>query len=495
MEVGKSSLPSRQATMSGPPFSYREPIMSHRFKLSRRSLLRGTGVALTLPWLDAMSSCSAATRQAGKPPMRMAFFYVPNGVNMDSWRPAEAGSLDELPETLKPLEAVKKHILVLSDLEAEHCDGQNAAHEPAGGGYLVGKKCKHSEEPEVGGASIDQIVAREIGYETAIDSLAMGIDPGHRGDHGYSGTYMSHISWRNKTTPTALELNPKQLYERLFHGKAPKRPDWMANDTPAESAEPADSVEASVLDLVREDTKSLQRKLGFNDRRKLDQYLEGLRSIEKRVELASHDGYSHHQDAFSKDPLADADEDEVSPLIIPNGRGIPAEYASHVNLMLDIMTLAFQTDSTRVATFMFSYEKSGRAYPEINAKGSHHSTSHHKKQTENLEQLTRINTHHMELFSRMLQRMSEISEGDGTLLDNVLICYGAGLSDGNKHNNDNLPVVLAGGGCGTIQGGRHIAYDEKTPICNLYIEMASRMGLSMESFGDSNGRLSELAGS
>ena len=467
--------------------------MSKRFHLSRRSLLRGTGVGLALPWLDAMTMSTFASREAGKPPMRMAFFYVPNGVNMDCWRPSETGPLDELPETLKPLEAVKKHILVLSDLAADHCDGEIAAHEPAGGGYLVGKKCKHSEEPEVGGASIDQIVAREIGHETPIDSLALGIDPGHRGDHGYSGTYMSHISWRNKTTPSALELNPKQLYERLFHGKAPKRPDWTEKQAGVDQNIPSDSVEASVLDLVREDTKALQRKLGFNDRHKLDQYLEGLRGIEKRVELASCDGYSHHQDAFSNDPLADADENEVSELIIPNGKGIPSEYASHVNLMLDILTLAFQTDSTRVATFMFSYEKSGRAYPEIKAKGSHHSTSHHKKQAENLDQLTRINTHHMELFSRMLQRMSEIPEGEGTLLDNVLICYGAGLSDGNKHNNDNLPLVLAGGGGGTIHGGRHLTYAEKTPICNLYLEMVSRMGMSMDSFGDSNGRLSDLA--
>jgi hypothetical protein len=467
--------------------------MSHRYELSRRTLLRGTGVALALPWLEAMSVSTAGVRQPGEPPMRMAFFYVPNGVNMDSWRPSDAGPLDELPVTLKPLEPVKKHVLVLSDLEAKHCDGQIASHEPAGGGYLVGKKCKHSEEPEVGGASIDQIVARRIGHETAVDSLAMGIDPGHRGDHGYSGTYMSHISWRNKTTPAALELNPKQLYERLFRGAAPQQPDWNAEDAVPESNKKSDSVEASVLDLVREETKSLQRELGFNDRRKLDQYLDGLRSIEKRVAIASRDGHSHHQDSFTNDPLADADENEISPLIIPNGKGIPSDYASHVNLMLDILTLAFQTDATRVATFMFSYEKSGRAYPEIDAKGSHHSTSHHKKQKVNLDQLTRINTHHMELFSRMLRRMSEITEGDGTLLDNVLICYGAGLSDGNQHNNDNLPVILAGGGCGTIQGGRHIAYGEKTPICNLYVEMVSRMGLSMESFGDSNGKLNELA--
>ena len=423
----------------------------------------------------------------------MAFFYVPNGVNMDSWRPTEAGPLKELPTTLKPLERVKEHVVVLSDLEAEHCDGKSASHEPAGGGFLVGKKCKHSEEPEVGGASIDQVVARQVGHETPIDSLALGIDPGHRGDHGYSGTYMSHISWRNKTTPSALELNPKQLYERLFRGKSPKRPDWNAQKPDDESASASDSVEASVLDLVRDETKSLKRQLGFNDRRKLDQYMDGLRDIEKRIVLAGRDGYSHHQDAFANDPLSDADEDVIAPLIIPKGRGIPSEYASHVNLMLDILTLAFQTDSTRVATFMFSYEKSGRSYPELDAKSSHHSTSHHKKQEANLNQLTRINTHHMELFSRMLQRMSEIPEGDGTLLDNTLICYGAGISDGNKHNNDNLPIILAGGGCGTIDGGRHIVYGKNTPICNLYVEMASRMGLSMESFGDSSGPLSGLS--
>ncbi|MDZ4848662.1 MAG: DUF1552 domain-containing protein [Pirellulaceae bacterium] len=466
--------------------------MSHRFQLSRRSLLRGSGVALALPWLEIMSASTGFAGPSSKPPVRLGFFYVPNGVNMDQWRPSESGSLDQLPTTLKSLETVKDKILVLSDLEADHCDGKTAAHEPAGGGYLVGKKCKHSEEPEVGGASVDQLVAREIGRQTPIDSLALGIDPGHRGDHGYSGTYMSHISWRNKTTPSALELNPKQLYERLFKGQPPKRSNWSESNGSTENAPVVDSVEASVLDLVRDETKSLQRKLGFNDRRKLEQYLEGLHGIEKRVALASQDNFSHHQEAFTKDPLADADEPEFSKLIIPNGKGIPSVYAEHVNLMLDILTLAFQTDTTRVATFMFSYEKSGRAYPEIDARGSHHSTSHHKNQAESLDQLARINTHHMELFSRMLQRMAEIPEGDGTLLDNVLLLYGAGLSDGNKHNNDNLPVVLAGGGGGTITGGRHIEFGEKTPLCNLYLEMLDRVGMPMDSFGDSNGRLRDL---
>lgn len=466
--------------------------MPHRVPLSRRQLLRGSGVALALPWLEGMSDPFAFSGSTAKPPVRLAFFYVPNGVNMADWRPSETGELNDLPTTLKPLAPVKKNVLVLSDLEADHCDGPIAAHEPAGGGFLVGKKCKHSEQPEVGGSSVDQVIAREIGHQTTIDSLAMGIDPGHRGDHGYSGTYMSHISWRNKTTPTALELNPKQLYERLFHGKAPKRLHWNENETTQNPTPTSDSVEASVLDLVLDETKSLQRKLGFNDRRKLEQYLEGLHSIEKRVAIASRDSHSHHQEAFSNDPLADADSNEISELIIPNGKGIPSVYADHVNLMLDILVLAFQTDTTRVATFMFSYEKSGRAYPEIGARGSHHSTSHHKKQAENLDQLTLINTHHMELFSRMLQRMAEIPEGENSLLDNVLICYGAGLSDGNKHNNDDLPILLAGGGGGTLSGGRHVAYGEKTPLCNLYVELLSRMGLSMESFGDSTGRLSDL---
>lgn len=464
--------------------------MSKPRVLSRRAVLRGTGVALALPFLEAMLPTRAIGSSLARPPVRLAFFYVPNGVNMASWRPTAAGALESLPTTLKPLEVVKDRILVLSELAAAHCDGKSAAHEPAGGGFLVGKKCKHSEEPEVGGTSVDQLMASQVGHKTSVDSLALGIDPGHRGDHGYSGTYMSHISWRDKTTPVGLELNPKQLYNRLFQGKTPSRPDWnTAAETPLP---PTDSIEASLLDLVQDETKSLQRKLGAADRRKLEQYLDGLRSIEKRVAIADRDSHSHHQEAFSKDARLDVHDPSIPELIIPNGKGIPSLYADHVNLMLDILTTAFQTDTTRVASFMFSYEKSGRAYPEIEAPGSHHSTSHHKNEAPNLEQLTRINTHHMELFSRMLQRMSTIDEGGSSLLDNVLICYGGGISDGNKHNHDDLPILLAGGGGGTVQGGRHIVYEKKTPICNLYLELLSRAGIEAESFGDSTGLLGNL---
>jgi hypothetical protein len=462
----------------------------NKLQISRRTLLLGVGASVALPWMEIMSSRALGNTAGGTPngpPLRMGFFYVPNGVHMPAWRPASAGNLGELPETLRGLEPIRDNVLVISNLAADHCDGKSAAHEPAGGGFLVGKKCKHSEEPEVGGISVDQLAAREVGLDSPVDSLALGIDPGHRGDHGYSGTYMSHISWRSKTTPAALELNPKMLYERLFRGKAVQPPDWN-HENPSEAAQ-TDSVEQSVLDLVQEETRALQRKLGFADRHQLGEYLEGLRNIERRIALASKDEHSHHQEAFEEDPLLHDDEPKPTELIIPGGRGIPEVYAEHVNLMLDILTLAFQTDTTRVASFMFSYEKSGRSYKEISAPGSHHSTSHHQGKQENHEQLSKINAHHIELFSRMLQRMAAIKEGDGSLLDNVLLCYGGGISDGNKHNHDDLPILLIGGKGANVVGGRHLKLANKTPICNLYVDMLSRMQVNRSSFGDSTGRL------
>ncbi len=475
--------------------------MTKPWKISRRTLLRGTGAAIALPWLDSMSNTmvgrvTASTLAAG-PPVRLGFFYVPNGVNMDTWRPGDEGPLGDLPQTLRGLEPVKDKVTLISNLTADHCIGKAAGHEPAGGGFLVGAKCKHSEEPEVAGASIDQVVAGEIGLNTPVDSLALGIDPGHRGDHGYSGTYLSHISWRSKTTPAPLEINPKEVFDRLFRGKPLTQPDWSKPADSSQSRLSDGSVDKSVLDLAREDTKSLQRQLGFSDRRKLEEYLDGLRSVEKRIALATIDNQSHHGEAFRDAPPPsghDDDDDDIqwSDIIIPDGRGIPSLYSDHVNLMLDLMTLAFQTDTTRVASFMFSYEKSGRAYPEIDARGSHHSTSHHGKKEENLSQLTRINSHHIDLFSRMLGRMSQIQEGDRTLLDNVLFCYGAGISDGNKHNHDDLPILIAGGAGGSLSGGRHLRYESPTPLCNLYVEMLQRAGIDRAKFGDSTGRLDRI---
>ena len=451
--------------------------MNKPWMIHRRTFLRGAGAAVALPWLEAMAP---ATTSAGKAPVRLAYFYAPNGIVLDNWRPKAAGELGELLPIVKSLEPVKKNILILSDLAADHCQSPVAGHEPSGGGFLVGAKCKHSEEPEVGGISVDQLAAQKVGLKTPVDSIAMGIDPGMRGDHGYSGTYLSNISWRSPNTPAALELNPKLLYERLFRGKAPRRPDWETRGEEQKPAAKTDSIEGSVLDLVREDARSLEGKLGFSDRRKLEEYFEGLRSVERRIDGAMKDPHTHHQEGF---------KDDLPRLAMPDGRGIPSTYAEHAALLLDILALAFQSDTTRVATFMFGCEKSGRAYPEIGAPGSHHGTSHHQNKAENLEKLTKIQTHHMELFAKMLVRMSQVQEGESTLLDNVLICYGSGISDSNKHNHDNLPVLVAGGGGGAVRGGRHIVYGKKTPICNLYLEMLSRVGVKLPSFGDSTGRL------
>lgn len=458
--------------------------MSKAVRISRRTLLRGTGVAVALPWLDIMSP--AARGAAGGPPVRLGFFYVPNGVHMADWRPAAEGALGELPPILAPLKSVKSRIVVLSNLAADHCNGNGAAHEPSGGGFLIGHRCKHSEVPEVGGVSVDQVAAAEIGLGTPVDSLSLGIDPGHRGDHGYSGTYMSHISWRSPTTPTALELNPRRLYERLFADKPPRRPRF---DRAPAAAPAVPTVEGSVLDLVQEETRGLQRRLGFRDRRRLEEYLDGISGIERRLALADATGHSHHQDAFGDELAEQAFDPSLPKLAIPDAAGIPSVYADHVNLLFDILTLAFQTDTTRVATFMFSYEKSGRSYAEIEAPGSHHSTSHHGDKPENHAQLSRINTHHMKLFARMLERMARIEEGEGTLLDNVVFCYGSGISDGNKHNHDDLPILVAGGAGGTLRGGRHVVHPAKTPICNLYLDMLARCGVDRDRFGDSTGRL------
>jgi hypothetical protein len=459
--------------------------------LSRRTLLRGLGATVALPWLDAMAPALAGPSARQKPPVRLGFFYVPNGVHLANWRPQEDGELKSLSPILKSLEPVKHRITVLSDLAAEHCQNSVAAHEPSGGGFLVGAKCKHSEEPEVAGASIDQVAAQEVGLKTPVDSLALGIDPGMRGDHGFSGTYLSNISWRGQTTPAALELNPKQLFERLFRGRAPRRPDWSTAEPEPAAPGKSDSTESSVLDLVREDTRSLEAKLGFADRRKLEEYLEGLRNIERRIAQAGRDAEPERTKRLPSDDPARGRFSDLPNVIIPEGRGIPSTFSEHVNLMLDLLTLAFQTDTTRIATFMFSCEKSGRSYPEIQV-GSHHSISHHQGKPENHAMLTRINTLHMELFARMLGRMADVWEGDSTLLDNVAICYGSAISDGNKHNHDNLPVVLAGGGGGSIRGGRHLAFGKKTPICNLYLDMVARAGVALKSFGDSTGPLGLL---
>jgi hypothetical protein len=444
--------------------------------LKRRAFLRGLGMTLALPWLEAGEPGASAPHP---PPVRMGFFYVPNGVVMENWKPKASGADFAFPPILKPLEPLKSSILVLSDLAADHCENKVAGHENAGGGFLVGAKCKRSEEPESGGISVDQLAARTLGGQTPVDALTLGVDTDIRGDFGYSGTYLSHLSWRGPTSPAPVEINPQVLFDRLFRSQLARSPARAQS-----AAEPVGrSLSSSVLDLVREDAATLRRNLGARDRDKLDDYLDGLRAIERRLDGG---------DLGVQATAGRQDAGIVAPAF-PAGSGIPAVYADHVNLMLDILVLAFQADITRVSTFMFGAEKSDRAYPEIGAPGSHHSTSHHNGKPENLAELTRINTHHVTLFARLLQRLQQVKEGDGTLLDHVVFCYGGGISDGAWHNHNNLPIILAGGGGGTLTGGRHISYGRKTPICNLYLDMLARAGVPLERFGDSSGRLAHLS--
>jgi hypothetical protein len=448
---------------------------------SRRRFLRGTGIALGLPVFHSLTGSKFALGSTDiRPPVRTGFFYVPNGVNLYTWRVPNGGQLGDLPSTLAPLEPIRNQLTVISNLQADHCTGQDAGHEPAGGGFLVGKRCKHSEEPEVGGVSIDQIIAKQVGLATPVDSLTLGIDPGHTGDHGYSGTYLSHISWRGKRTPAPLELNPRLLFDRLYGGQSPRR------NTPNDAtSNESTSSDASVLDFVLEDARSLQRQLGHDDRQRLEDYIESVRSVEKRIQAASQSPHTHHEGSFDLDPELDGVYRTIEGLLPKDGRGIPESYIDHVNLMLDILALAYQADTTRVSSFMFSYEKSGRSYKEIGIRDAHHSISHHNEEAKNLDGLSQINALHTQLFARFLQRLQSIREGEGTLLDNCLFLYGSGISDGNKHNHDDLPILVAGGGGTAIQGNRHIVCEDKRPICDVYVSMAQAAGVKLDSFGDS----------
>jgi Protein of unknown function (DUF1552) len=471
--------------------------MPSSWLLPRRTFLKSASACIALPFLDAMVPANPARgRGTGKPPVRLAWLYIPNGVVIEKWRPAQVGAGYELSELLKPLAPVKDRVLVLSDFTGLHNQGLGGSHESSGGSMLVGQLCKHSQQAESAGPSIDQVAARMIGDQTPIDTLTLGIDPGHEGDHGYSGTYLSHMSWRNPTTPAAVEMDPKELFDRLFQGRPVKPPSWNKAEKPTTAKPKAVKVDSeqrigtSILDLVREDARKLMGNLGSNDRTKMEGYLDGIRNIERRLDLAEKDSAEAAAAGPASKEKPGASKNGAPPeLMIPTKAGRPPVYADHVNLMLDLMVMALWTDKTRLATFMFSFEKSNRAYPELGVSGAHHSLSHHSGVQENIDALTKIHLHHMTLFSRMLSNMSKLKDGDGTLLDNVAIMYGSGMGDSNSHNHHSIPILLAGGGGGAIKGGSHIAFGKEVPVCNLYLDMMAMAGLEMEKFGDSTGRL------
>jgi Protein of unknown function (DUF1552) len=442
--------------------------------ISRRTVLRGLGAAVALPWLEAMAPLNvlASTPAAQSAPNRLAFLYVPNGVHMPAWKPKDDGVLGELPEILKPLTAVKDDLLVISGLTADKArpNGDGAGdHARALAAFLTGAQPRKTDGINIrAGISADQVAASRVGGETRLPSLEIGCEPGAMAgncDSGYSCVYSSTISWRSATQPMPKEVNPKLVFDRLFG--AGKDSDRAKRDARRKS----------VLDFVREDAGDLRARLGATDQRKLDEYFSAVRDIEVRIERAE------------KMP-------EVKLPNVTRPTGVPAKFEEHVRLLCDLMVLAFQTDTTRVCTFVLCNEGSNRPYGFIGVPEGHHDLSHHGRDPKKQEKIRQINTFHISQFAYLLTKLKGVKEGDATLLDHCMLAYGSANSDGDRHNHDDLPVLVAGKGSGTIKTGRHLRLprEKDTPLNNLWLSLLDRMSIKVDGFGDATGRLTGLEG-
>lgn len=450
--------------------------MSKNWMIPRRTFLRGVGTAIALPLLDVMSPAAsvAVETQAKTAPLRSAFFYVPNGVNMEHWKPKAEGSEFELPEILAPLEKVRGDVNILTGLahDKAKANGDGAGdHARSAAAFLTGCQPRKTDGADIkAGISIDQFAARGIGQHTKFASLELGCERGRQAgncDSGYSCAYSSNISWRGEATPMAKEIDPRLVFERLFSVGS-------ATDV-AGSVARRNRYRKSILDFVRDDAKRIKRKMGAKDRKKLDEYLTGVREIEQRISRSER-----------RETIV------VAGVTAPSG--IPKDFGEHYRLMCDMLVLAFQGDLTRISTFMVGNAGSNRSYPFIDVPEGHHSLSHHQNKPETLEKIKKINLFHMEQFAYLLGKLKSIEEGEGTLLDNCAIVYGSAIGDGNRHNHNDLPVILAGKAGGTIQTGRHIVYEKETPMNNLYLSLLDRLGVEAASLGDSTDRLKGLEG-
>jgi Protein of unknown function (DUF1552) len=445
--------------------------------ISRRTVLKGFGTALALPFLDAMQPLAVAAKGgAAKPPVRLAWVYVPNGVHIWDWFPEGMGKDYRLSPLLETLKDLRNDLTVLSGLTLDKArangDGPGD-HARAMSVFLTGRQPRKTAGADIKiGISIDQFAAQKIGDRTRFPSLEIGCEQGRAAgncDSGYSCAYSANLSWRSAATPQPKEVNPRLVFDRLF-SSANRKEAAAARDRRARYRE-------SILDLVAEDASDLRRQLGVADQHKLDEYLTGVREVEQRLARAS-------QPDFKEVP---------PPKGVHRPDGIPRQYQDHVRLMGDLMVLAFQGDLTRIATFAFANDGSNRQYRNIGISEGHHELSHHGRNAAKLEKIRKINRFHLEQFGYVLGKLKGIREADGsTLLDNCMIVYGSGIGDGNRHNHDNLPILLAGKGGGTLHPGRHLSYPRETPLMNLYLAMLERVGVKADSFGDSTDRLLEL---
>ncbi len=447
--------------------------MSNAARLPRRMVLKGLGAAIALPWLEAMVPLGRAA-SAARPPVRMAFVFVPNGVILPKWKLSYEGKLQKLSPTLEPLEEVKDHLLVLTNLMHDNARAKGDGpgdHARCSAAFLTGAHPYKTAGADIrNGISVDQFAAQQIGHKTRFPSLELGCDASRMTgncDSGYSCAYVSNISWKSPTQPAAKEVNPRAVFERLFG--APGKATLVRRQL---------EYRRSILDFVGEQARDLRRRVGQKDRQKLDEYFTSIRELEQRL-LRSE---QQKREQFGPQPPRD----------LPPG--VPADFAEHIRLMYDLLVLAFQTDSTRIATLMIARAGSNRTYPMVGVTEGHHWLSHHQNNQQKIEKLARIDRFHIEQFAYMLKRMKQIREDDGTLLDHVMVLYGCGISDGNRHWHHDLPILLAGRGGGTLATGRHIKYPKQLPLTNLFLCMLDRMGVHVDHFGDSTGRLTGLEG-
>jgi len=442
--------------------------------IPRRAFLRGMGATLALPLLDGMVPAFAgALDSAAKPTIRLSTVYTPNGKIMEKWTPAADGASYELTPILEPLSEFKDRFVVLSGLSHKSGDslpGEGGAgpHERAGATFLTGVHPKRTDGADIHvGISMDQIAAKELGKHTQLASLELGMDSfgiGGACENGWSCAYINTISWRTPTTPLPMEYNPRAVFERLFGDRDTTDPSELR----ARLRE-----NRSLLDSVTDAVGGLLTGLGPGDRAKLTEYLEAIRDVERRIQMA--------EEQSSR---------ELPTLERP--AGIPANYEEHAKLMFDLQVLAYQTDLTRVITYMMGREKSDRPYREIGVADPHHPLTHHQHDPVKIAKVAQINTYHSKMFAYFLDKLRSTPDGDGSLLDHIVIVFGSSLSDGNEHSHHDLPVLLAGGATGVIKGGRHIKYPKDTPMPNLYLTLLDKLGIPVDNLGDSTGKLELL---
>ena len=435
--------------------------------ISRRTLLRGAGAAVALPLLDAMIpalTASAATVAAPEHLKRIGYIYMPMGFNPTKWKP-KGERLEKLPYSLSSLEPVKGKVTVVSNMDLKNA--YPGSHATSNSAFLSAARAKRTESTDYyNGTTVDQIAAQHIGQSTQLPSLELSMDmlsTVGQCDNGYACVYQNNLSWASPTQPLPSEAHPRLVFEKMFgEGGTP------------EQRRQALLKRASLLDSITVEVKRLKNKVGASDRNKIESYLQNIREVERRIQTAER--------KVDDNPLPDLDR----PV------GVPAAYADHARLMFDLQLLAFQGDITKVVSFQLAREASNRTYPEIGVPDPHHPISHHGNDPEKLEKVAKINRFHVSLFAEFLERMDQIPEANGTLLDHSLYMYGSGMGDPHKHDHSDLPIVVAGGGAGQMLGGRHIQFKNPTPLSNLHLTLLNKVGVPLETFSDSTGTVEEL---